>query len=218
MSQNNSLLHTRMITPRLLTERESNISLPIVPVAGLHPLLLDANHEPLLQRFFEANPDYFQLVHGEPVRPDEARRELDDLPPAGWSYSTRYLIGYQHAQGELVAFASVITDLLAVGVWHIALFMVDSRQHGGGLASSLHQALQTWAQQQGARWLRLGVVVGNSRAEHFWARQGYVVVRQREGMVMGQLVHTVKVCLKPLNGNTLADYLAQVPRDRPDPL
>lgn len=217
MSRNNSLLRKPMISSPWLTEPETAIPLPTVPGAGLRPLLLDANHEPLLQRFFEANPDYFQLVHGEPVRADEARRELEDLPPDGWAYGARYLIGYQQAQGDLVAFASVITDLLAIGVWHIALFMVDTRQHGSGLAAGLHLALQTWAQQQGARWLRLGVVLGNTRAEHFWTRQGYVEVRQREGLPMGRLIQTVKVCLKPLDHNTVAQYLALVPRDRPDP-
>jgi hypothetical protein len=38
----------------------------------------------------------------------------------------------------------------------------------------------------------------------------------REGLPMGKRVNDVRVMTKPLTGETLADYLAIVPRDRPD--
>ena len=109
-----------------------------------------------------------------------------------------------------------LADLLARGVWHIGLFIVATDLHGTGTAQALHQGLERWAAAQGARWLRLGVVSGNARAERFWTQCGYLDLRMREGLPMGKRVNDVRVMAKPLTGETLADYLAIVPRDRPD--
>jgi hypothetical protein len=77
----------------------------------------------------------------------------------------------------LVVVANVITDLLASGVWHIGLLILASARHGSGEAKVLHQGLQDWALANGPSWLRLGVVLGNARAERFWASAGYVETR-----------------------------------------
>jgi len=45
---------------------------------------------------------------------------------------------------------------------------------------------------------------------------GYVDLRMRTGIPMGKRVNDVRVMVKPLTSNTLADYLTLVPRDRPD--
>ena len=69
--------------------------------------------------------------------------------------------------------------------------------------------------EQGARWLRLGVVQGNLQAERFWARCGYVQVRERGPMTMGRKSNLLRVMAKPLAGGTIEEYLALVERDRP---
>jgi len=76
-------------------------------------------------------------------------------------------------------------------------------------------ALEAWMKRNGARWIRLGVVAGNARAERFWARAGFVETRVREGVTLGRRVNTVRVLVKPLAGRPLADYLALVARDNP---
>ena len=63
--------------------------------------------------------------------------------------------------------------------------------------------------------MQLGVVAGNSRAERFWEKCGFVEVRKREGMAMGTKINTVRVMVKPLGGGALAEYLAGVERDNP---
>jgi hypothetical protein len=60
------------------------------------------------------------------------------------------------------------------------------------------------------------VVQGNQRAERFWAACGYVQVRTRDGLQMGRRTNSVRVMVKPLDGGTLDEYLALVPRDRPE--
>ena len=88
-------------------------------------------------------------------------------------------------------------------------------RHGTGDAQRLNQGLETWSSANGAAWMRLGVVQGNTRAERFWAGQGYVPVRERPGIEMGKRMVTVRNMVKPLTHRTLEQYFELAPRDRP---
>ncbi|WP_330211016.1 GNAT family N-acetyltransferase [Pseudomonas sp. AM4(2022)] len=176
--------------------------------------LLDCD-EAELQQFFEQAPAYFIAVNGEPATSTEAREELRGQLPAGWHCSRLYWLGYRDAQGHLVAVVNIAADLLAAGVWHIGLLLVHTRWHGSGLAQRLHTDLEAWAVTKGAQWLRLTVVVGNTRAERFWPRLGYVQVRTREGITIGRQVNRVSIQVKPVGQGTIDGYLALVVRDRP---
>jgi len=169
-----------------------------------------------LQRFFERNPDYFWSVNGEAPSADEAHDEMHAPLPDGWPHTWQGTIGFIDAHDDLIGMANVVTDLLATGVFHIGLFIIATSLHGSGAAQTLHDALERWAIANGTRWLRLGVVSGNVRAERFWMKLGYVDLRMRTGIPMGKRVNDVRVMVKPLTSNTLADYLTLVPRDRPD--
>lgn len=180
---------------------------------------VDEQAAPALQALFEANPGYFELTGGEPPGPGLALEELRSRPPEGWSYSEHWSLAFvrpgQAGAAEVcLGMALVDTDLLARGVWHIGLFLVASSEHGSGLAPRLYQALEHWAQGQGAGWMRLGVVLGNTRAERFWERQGFQELKRRPDMEMGRLRQTVRVMLKPLGTHTVAEHQERVPRDR----
>jgi GNAT superfamily N-acetyltransferase len=191
-------------------------TLPTTAVAGLATCEIGAADAPLLQRFFDENPAYFMAVQGEPAGPTEARDEIASLPPAGWPFTRKWLIGYVEADGRLAAVAHVITDLFVPGVWHVGLFVVASSRHGRGDAQALAGELESWARESGAEWLRLGVVEGNVRARRFWDSRGYRPLRTRGGVVMGSRTNVVCTMVKPLAGGDLARYLDLVARDRPD--
>lgn len=205
------------MTPREEAARPAT-TLPSSPLPGLHTIELTAEREPELQRFFEANPLYFLAVTGEPARPGEAHEEIHSELPPGFSFTKKWLVGFvDNDRAELIAMASVITDLLAARVWHIGLFVVATARHGSGDGRALYQGLEAWALANGADWLRLGVVEGNRRAERFWQSLGFVEVRTRSGVLMGSLTQTLRVMIKPLRGGSLEHYLSLVPRDRPEP-
>jgi GNAT superfamily N-acetyltransferase len=194
----------------------STVELPASPLPALRTIELGAGQVPLLQRFFDANPMYFRAVNGEPARADEAHEEVHDPLPDGFSYTKKWVIGYLDGHDALAAMANVVSDLFCPGVWHIGTFIVATARHGNGDAQRLHAGLEEWARSHGARWMRLGVVQGHARAERFWIGRGYSQVRTREGMQMGQRTNTVRVMIKPLAAGTREEYLAQVPRDRPE--
>lgn len=182
---------------------------------------------PAVQRFLEANPEYFWTVGDEPPRPDEAQQEFDDRPPPEMPYRRLRQLGFYGGDtSSLIGYGSLLEDLMRPGVCHIALFIIATARHGQGDAARLYQGLEAWGREQGARWMRLGVVVGNVRGERFWRRQGFVELRQREGVPAGRRVNTLRVMLKPLRSAGLgpdheaeiAQYLSQVARDRPEAL
>jgi len=168
-----------------------------------------------LQRFFEANPEYFMAVYGERPGPDAAREEIRGEVPPGFSHTKKWVLGYFDGASTMVAMANVVSDFLAAGVWHIGLFIVATERHGSGEAQALYRGLEDWARSSGADWLRLGVVQGNARAERFWERLGFIETRTRP-VEMGKRLNTVRVMMKPLNGGTRDQYLALVARDRPE--
>lgn len=177
---------------------------------------LDATQVPRLQALFDANPGYFQAINGRNAEPDEAQREIDELPPPHLPFRQRWVAGLFDDAGALVGALVLLADLGTPGVWHVALLLVDQARHGSGLAGQVLTGLQAWVRAQGAQWLRLGVVVGNLRARRFWLRQGFQPTRLRRGIDTGGRINDLQVMVKPLAGGTLADYLALVPRDRPD--
>jgi ribosomal protein S18 acetylase RimI-like enzyme len=186
--------------------------------AGAVAWKLTESDLPALQAFFVANPDYFIAVNGMAPRADEARQEFDDRPPPGMPFDEAFTVGFHDGTGHLVAMASVTSNLLARHVWHIGLFIVATSLHGSGVAAPLYDGLEAWLKAQEARWIRLGAVVGNTKAERFWERQGYTEVRRRAGTQLGDITHTVRVLVKPLGSSGLDDYRRLVPRDRPESL
>ncbi len=143
---------------------------------GFDAIEIGADSVPLLQRFFDANPDYFLAVNGEVAGAGEAHEEVHGSLPAGWPFTRKWVVGIVDSNGALVAMMNVVSDLLAAGVWHIGLFMVGVEARGTGLAPALLRRLERWAIAGGAAWLRLGVVAGNARAEKFWESAGFVDV------------------------------------------
>lgn len=190
--------------------------LPSASLPGLRTIEITSEYEQQLQRFFNANPQYFLSVNGESARPNEAREEIDSELPSGWSFTKKWLVGYMDAEDSFVAFANIVSDLLAVGVWHIGMFIVETSRHGTGDAQALYRGLETWAVSNGASWLRLGVVKGNGRAERFWEALGFIEVRTRTGIEMGKLTNTLRVMIKPLANGSIQQYLSLVERDRPE--
>jgi len=168
-----------------------------------------------LQRFFDANPDYFVAVHGEPPRPDEAEREFRDVPPPEMAYREMRMLGFLDGDGELVAMATIVGDFIAEHVWHLGLFIVATALHGSGAAHAMYRQLEDWMVERGAHWIRLGVVAGNARAERFWERVGYAEVRRRGPLQMQRRTNLLRVMVKPLDGRAIDAYLARVARDRP---
>ena len=184
-------------------------------VGGIRCRELTADQLPMLQKFLEANPEYYFTVNGQPPGENEARDEFDFQLPSDWPYEKKWLAGFFRADGSMVGMADLVSHLFAEGVWHIGLFIVATSLHGSGAAAQLYSGLESWMRSRQGLWVRLGVVEGNRRAERFWERMGYTELRRRRGLQMGQKINDLRVMVKPIAEIPLAQYLDLVPRDRP---
>ncbi|MCA3211823.1 MAG: GNAT family N-acetyltransferase [Burkholderiaceae bacterium] len=171
---------------------------------------------PAIAAFYAESPEYLRMVEAREPAPQDALEFLSAVPPPELSYRDHYALLLRDACSRIDGLMMVATDLPATGVWHLSLMMVATRLHGRGLAQAAYGAYEAWARASGACWLRLGVVEQNVRARRFWQRQGYVEIRRREGVAMGDCLSTVLVMWKPAANASLGEYLAAAPRDRPD--
>lgn len=178
-------------------------------------VVLTAADVSAIQRLYEANPEYSLLVMGRLPKPNDAHDDFHDLPLTDIPLREQWMWGFVDSRDELIGVAGIVADLFAPTVWHIGYFMIETKQHGAGVARAVYDAIEAYIRNQGAVWLRLGVVVGNTRAEKFWLRCRYTEVRTRDNYVLGDKTHVVRVMVKPLLGGALSDYLQLVPRDRP---
>lgn len=170
---------------------------------------------PLLQAFFDANPEYHLAVSGAPAGPGEAKEDFHSMPPAEWPCTRKWVLLFVDGEGAVVGMADILADLFTPGIWHVGLFIVATRLHGSGAAQAMHAGLERWMSASGARWSRLGVVECNLRGERFWRQVGYREVRQRGDYLVGKKSHLLRVMAKPLGRADWDRYFDEVPRDRP---
>ncbi|WP_184044755.1 GNAT family N-acetyltransferase [Inhella inkyongensis] len=177
---------------------------------------LGTEDAPQLQAFLDLNPRYSQIVAGRPWLPDEALQELTETPPPDWPQGRTWKLALLGPDGDCQGLLVYSEDLLAHGVWHLGLLLIDERLQRQGLARHWVDAFERHARACGARWVRLGVVVGNAPAEAFWSARGWAEAKRREGVQIGELVQDLRVMVKPLAGDAnLDEYLELVSRDRP---
>jgi GNAT superfamily N-acetyltransferase len=189
---------------------------PLFTAGPFRAFEIGAADVPMLQQFYESNPEYHIAVGGEGPGPNEARDDFESALPEGWPYGKKWTLGFMDERESVVGMANVISDLFAAGIWHLGLFIVATSFHGRGDAQIMYGRLESWMRANGARWVRLGVVEGNSRAERFWEKSGYLDIRKRYGVEMGKRMNTLRVMVKPLANGNVAEYLEMVARDRPD--
>jgi ribosomal protein S18 acetylase RimI-like enzyme len=185
-------------------------------IRGYSAIELSVDDIPTVQNFLESNPEYFYIAEGSPPTSNQAKEEFESELPQGWTYSKKWSIGIVRENGVMDAFATLVSDLFAPGVWHIGLFLLSTASHGHGLASQIYEELESWLHTSGAKWIRLGVIEGNARAERFWERNGYLEVRRRLNVQMKARSHTLRVMVKPIAQTGLATYFELVMRDCPE--
>jgi ribosomal protein S18 acetylase RimI-like enzyme len=82
--------------------------------------------------------------------------------------------------------AAGVPDSTDPAVVHLMAMWVHPALRGSGAASALVQAVLAWAEEQGARLVRLSVIDGNHRARRLYERHGFqdtghIALRPRDG-------------------------------------
>lgn len=198
-----------------LSKHMHGVPLPSAPQADMRTVRLGEGDAALVQSFYDANPGYFVLLGGGPASPDTAMDHLQAFPSQDIAHACKHFIGVVGASGQLTAVADIIENYPAPALWHLGFFMVATDFHGTGFAKNWLDAIEVWAQSQGAQYLRLGVVEVNLRGRRFWEKSGFLATKVRRGVDMGGTVHDVQTMVKPLAPAHMDGYYALAPRDRP---
>ncbi len=145
---------------------------------------------PLLQPLCERCAEAMQQNAG--LQPGLALEHILGLPPGpsmaqnlacalpqGKEYDDKFLLGIFAGPQKLIGVLDVIRDYPTQGEWWLGVLMLDPAQRGKGLGESVCRAVEQWATNAGAHYIRLAVSTQNTRAHQFWKRVGFEELERR---------------------------------------
>ncbi len=165
-----------------------------LPGSDISLRLLDPDDMPALQGLLERCADFSQLVEGEPPSVHAAQDMLADLPP-GRYLADKFLFGI-FRENFLAGVLDAVRGYPQEGVWWIGLLLLDPAQRGCGAGEQALNIFTTFAGEQGAQALMLGVVEENVRGLQFWQRMGFELVERRPPCLFGRKEQVVLVLRK----------------------
>jgi GNAT superfamily N-acetyltransferase len=119
---------------------------------------------------------------------------LADLPP-GKSLADKFIFGI-FLDNALVGVLDAVQGYPQEDVWWIGLLLLDPAQRGQGAGEQALNILTTFAGEQSAQALMLGVVEENVRGFQFWQRMGFEMVERRPPRLFGRKEQVVLVLRK----------------------
>lgn len=145
---------------------------------------------PAALRLMQSNPAFYRVCPPEPTAASVAF-DLVHLPPRAVP-EDKYFLGFWDGE-TLVALLDLILHYPTRQHAFFGFFMLDaSRQGRGEAAAIVKETLAALRSEFSA--VRLGVVIGNTRAERFWARCGFTPT----GYIDRQDYYTVSVLEKTI--------------------
>jgi RimJ/RimL family protein N-acetyltransferase len=127
---------------------------------------------PIVQKIFEASPEYFRLVDGSEVLPHFALKEIKDEPKKkSPTYEKFFLLILE--DGKPVGVVDFHKDHPVQGSTYLGLFLLVERVHGSGVGRAAYQVAEEYARSElGAHKILIGVSEKNDVTD-FWKKMGY---------------------------------------------
>ena len=159
-------------------------------LGGFDADTLSPGHANSVQKLFEADLCYFEIVDAAPPGPAAAHNLFIELPPDK-NYGDKFVIGCFDC-GELIGVIDLIRHYRVEHHWFLGLLFLDPRRRGQGNGARIVRDLEEALRRLGGRSLGLAVIERNVRALQFWQRMGFDEERRSERSVgMGQLLPVV---------------------------
>ena len=134
--------------------------------------MVDSDAEDIL-RLCRGNALYYQYCGFEA----SAAAILSDLhiTPPGVDRSDKYYVGF-YRDGALAAVMDLIDGYPEPDMGFIGLFMMDAALQGRQLGTGIIQDVCGCLKQLGKRAVRLAMAEDNPQANHFWKKNGFLVI------------------------------------------
>jgi RimJ/RimL family protein N-acetyltransferase len=128
-----------------------------------------------LQRFFDADAEYFTDINGRDISMEETRA----IVPPGRTHADKFIFSIAK-DGRVVGLIDIIRGYPEPHIWFLGFLYIGKDARGAGLGRKALHAIYAWTKRQGAERLRLGVIEGNDRARRLYATEGFVQEGVRE--------------------------------------
>lgn len=126
----------------------------------------------IVENLCEKCSDYLILQDG--VLPSiETVNELFMALPPNKNYEDKFVLGIYRFHDELVGIIDIVKDFPTVGEWMLGLVLISPNERGNGLGTIVHETLNKWAINLGAKSFRIGVMQDNYKGIKFWSGLGY---------------------------------------------
>lgn len=125
--------------------------------------------------FCKDNPQYYEHS-GKKLSAELIESDMRITPP-GIPPEQKYYIGFFN-EGALVAIVDLIDGYPNGSSAFIGFFMMNKELQGTGTGSRIISEVLSCLKNQGYKSCRLGIDKGNPQSGHFWAKNGFEVIRE----------------------------------------
>ena len=137
---------------------------------------------PQVYTVYASNQDFFTLTQGKHTTLEKSTHDITALPP-GCTQAQKIYIGLWQAE-KPVAVVDIIQGFPDAYCFWIGLLLIHGQYQGQKIGSQIVDAILCAARMAGYKTAQLGVVDGNIKGIAFWAKHGFLVARQKDGIVV----------------------------------
>lgn len=136
---------------------------------------LDDSDADDILNFCQKNTLYYQYCGAETSK-EQVLNDLHITPP-GVNIADKYYVGFFN-DAEMVAVLDLIDGYPESDLAYIGFFMMNATLQGKQLGSAIIQDVCAYLKQIGKTAIRLGIAKDNPQANHFWKKNGFLVIKE----------------------------------------
>ena len=121
------------------------------------------------------NTQYYQYCSKQPCK-ELVLNDLHITPP-GIDVSSKYYVGF-YDNTVLVAIMDLINGYPSSDYGYIGFFMVNKQLQGNQIGTGIIQEVCQYLKEIGKTTVRLGIDKGNPQSNHFWNKNGFLVIKE----------------------------------------
>lgn len=138
---------------------------------GIRPIGRES--ESILQKIFEATPDYFLKVDGVLPQKHFAKKEMESMPPVekrAPAYEKQYCI--ISLDGKDMGALELHKNHPKEGISYIGLLLITPEYQGKGLGRTIYTECEKYIKKMGTQEIRIAVHERND-VTPFWEKMGF---------------------------------------------
>ena len=121
------------------------------------------------------NTQFYQYCEAEPTL-EQVRSDLHLTPP-GTDPSFKYYVGF-YQDDDLIAVMDLVDGYPEQEIAFIGFFMMKKALQGKGLGTAIIQEAAAYLKSAGKTAIRLAIDKDNPQSNHFWKKNGFLVIRE----------------------------------------